>query len=150
MNKPFIILLFLFLLKWSCQAQNNNAEDFIPKGYVLYDKVFGDLNKDNQEDCILIIKETNKDNLETNRFDEVVDRNRRGIIILFKTENGFQKVTENLSCFSSENEDGGVYFAPELYFNVKRGNLIIHYGHGRVGFLCYKFRYKDYKIKIIC
>ena len=143
------IFLLLTLGCYSIQAQTNAIEDFIPIGYVFFEKVFGDLNNDKQEDCILIIKRTNKKNIVTNRFDEVVDRNRRGIIILFKTENGFQKVTENLSCFSSENEDGGVYYAPELSFEVKRGNLVIHYAHGRYGWWKYTFRFQDSKFKLI-
>lgn len=149
MKTQTLLAILLILGNYTIQAQNSKVEDFIPQGYVLYEKVFGDLNKDNIEDCILIIKGTKKENIVENRFDEVVDRNRRGIIVLFKTENGFQKVTENLSCFSSENEDGGIYFAPELYFNVKRGNLIIHYAHGRYGFWSYTFRYQDSKFKLI-
>ncbi|MBC8882915.1 hypothetical protein H9X57_04570 [Flavobacterium piscinae] len=147
--RDYLLILFIFSVKLNCQAQSTNVEDFIPKGYVLYEKVFGDLNNDNQEDCILIIKGTSKDNFEINRFDEVVDRNRRGIIILFKNESDYQKITENLSCFSSENEDGGVYYAPELSFDVKKGNLIIHYSHGRYGFWSYTFRYQDSKFKLI-
>lgn len=148
--KNFIqILLLLFLRSYTIQAQNNNIEDFIPNDYVLYDTIYGDLNKDNHEDCILIIKATYKENIVTNRFDEIVDRNRRGIIILFKSENGYQKTTENLRCFSSENEDGGVYYAPELSFEVKRGNLIIHYAHGRYGFWKYTFRFQESKFKLI-
>ena len=148
MKKLNLILLLLTFGSFSIQAQNA-IEDFIPEGYVLYDTVFGDLNKDNKEDCILIIKGTNKDNFETNRFDEVVDRNRRGIIILFKSANGYQKVTENLECFSSENEDGGVYYAPELSFEVIRGNLVIHYAHGRYGWWKYTFRFQDSRFKLI-
>lgn len=148
--KIFIqIFLLLTFVNYSIQAQTNFIEDFIPQGYILYEKVFGDLNKDNQEDCILIIKGTNKENIVKNRFDEVVDRNRRGIIILFKTTNGYQKVTENLECFSSENEDGGVYYAPELSFEVKRGNLVIHYAHGRYGWWKYTFRFQDSQFKLI-
>lgn len=148
--KIFIqIFLLLTFVNYSIQAQTNVIEDFIPKGYVLYDKVFGDLNKDKQEDCILIIKGTNKENIVKNRFDEVVDRNRRGIIILFKTQNGYQKATENLSCFYSENEDGGVYYAPELSFEVKRGNLVVYYTHGRYGWWKYTFRFQDSKFKLI-
>lgn len=147
--RDYLLILFIFSVKLNCQAQSTNVEDFIPKGYVLYEKVFGDLNNDNQEDCILIIKGTSKDNFEINRFDEVVDRNRRGIIILFKNESDYQKITENLSFFSSENEDGGVYYAPELSFDVKKGNLIIHYSHGRYGFWSYTFRYQDSKFKLI-
>ncbi|SHJ20482.1 hypothetical protein [Flavobacterium haoranii] len=148
MKKLNLILLLLTFGSFSIEAQNA-IEDFIPEGYVLYDTVFGDLNKDNKEDCILIIKGTNKDNFETNRFDEIVDRNRKGIIILFKTANGYQKVTENLECFSSENEDGGVYYAPELSFEVIRGNLVIHYAHGRYGWWKYTFRFQDSQFKLI-
>lgn len=86
MKKHKLIVLMLLLGNFISQAQANTIEDFIPKGYVLYEKVFGDLNKDKQEDCILIVKETYKENIVTNRFDEVVDRNRRGIIILFKKD----------------------------------------------------------------
>lgn len=148
--KIFIqIFLLLTFVNYSIQAQTNFIEDFIPQGYVLYEKVFGDLNKDNQEDCILIIKGTNKENIVKNRFDEVVDRNRRGIVILFKTENGYQKNTENLDCFYSENEDGGVYYAPQLSFEVKEGNLYIHYEHGRYGRWKYTFRFQDSQFKLI-
>lgn len=147
-KKTSILLLFIFGNLY-CQAQYKSVEDFIPKGYVLYDTIYGDLNKDKLNDCILIVKETYKENIVSNRFDEIVDRNRRGIIILFKNENGYQKATENLNCFSSENEDGGVYYAPELSFDVKRGNLIIHYVHGRYGWWKYTFRYQDFNFKLI-
>ena len=68
---------------------------------------------------------------------------------MFANENGYQKTTENLNCFSSENEDGGVYYAPELSFEVKRGNLIINYAHGRYGWWKYTFRYQESKFKLI-
>uniref|UniRef100_UPI004048C1A9 hypothetical protein n=1 Tax=Flavobacterium sp. TaxID=239 RepID=UPI004048C1A9 len=115
----------------------------------MYDTIYGDLNKDKLEDCILIIKGTNKENFELNGSDSLVDRNRRGIIILFKNEKGYQKAIENVDCFYSENEDGGIYFAPELSFYVKRGNLIIHYGHGRYGWWKYTFRYQESEFKLI-
>lgn len=146
--KKYLLSIILFA-NFVSYAQNNDVKDFIPQGYVLFDTIYGDLNKDMQEDCILIIKGTKKENIVENRFEATVDRNRRGIIILFKNEKGYQKATENLDCFSSENEDGGVYFAPELYFNVKRGNLIIHYAHGRYGFWSYTFRYQESKFKLI-
>ncbi|BCY28946.1 hypothetical protein [Flavobacterium okayamense] len=149
-NKKYKLLVILFILgNLFCQAQYQSVEDFIPNGYVLYDTIYGDLNKDKLDDCILIVKETYKENIVTNRFDEIVDRNRRGIIILFKNENGYQKATENLNCFSSENEDGGAYYPPQLSFDVKRGNLIIHYAHGRYGWWKYTFRYQDSNFKLI-
>ncbi len=149
MKDNFWIAAFMIFAYFSCTAQHKNSTDFVPKGYVVFDKSFGDLNKDGQEDCILIIKGTNKDNIVINRFDEKVDRNRRGIIILFKTQESYQLVTMNYNCFFSENEDGGVYFPPELLVKVERGNLIIHYAHGRYGFWRYTFRYQDANFKLI-
>ena len=149
MKDNLLIAVFVILGYFSSTAQHKNTTDFVPKGYVIFDKYFGDLNKDGQEDCILIIKGTNKDNIVINRFDEKVDRNRRGIIILFKTQESYQLVTMNYNCFFSENEDGGVYFPPELLVKVERGNLIIHYAHGRYGFWRYIFRYQDENFKLI-
>ena len=149
-NKKYkLIVIFFILGNLLCEAQYKKVENFIPKGYVLYDTIYGDLNKDKLEDCILIIKGTNKENFELNGSDSLVDRNRRGIIILFKNNNGYHKAIENLGCFYSENEDGGIYFAPELSFYVKRGNLIIHYGHGRYGWWNYTFRYQESEFKLI-
>lgn len=149
MKKYLVIVIVMFFVNYNCKAQNKKSEDFIPNGYVLYEKFFGDLNKDGQEDCILIVKGTNKDNIVINRFDEKVDRNRRGIIILLKNQDNYKLSTANYDCFSSENEDGGVYFAPELLIKVERGNLIIHYAHGRYGFWRYIFRYQDSNFKLI-
>lgn len=149
-NKKYKLIVLLFILgNLFGYAQNKNVVDFIPQGYILFDTIYGDLNKDKLEDCILIIKGTQKENFELNRSDSLVDRNRRGIIILFKNENGYQKATENVACFYSENEDGGVYYAPELSFEVKRGNLIIHYAHGRYGYWSYTFRYQESEFKLI-
>jgi hypothetical protein len=44
----------------------------------------GDVNKDGLEDCILIIKNTKEENIIDNRFGDVVDQNRRGIIVLLE------------------------------------------------------------------
>jgi hypothetical protein len=149
MKSIFLIIASIVCANYNCQAQSEKVEDFIPDGYVLFEKKFGDLNKDKQEDCLLIIKGTNKDKVVLNEYGEMVDRNRRGIIILFKNKNGYQKATENINCFSSENEDGGIYFPPELFIGVERGNLSIHYGHGRYGFWRYTFRYQQSDFKLI-
>ena len=149
MKGVFLLIVLLLGGYHNSQAQSEEVEDFIPDGYVLFEKKFGDLNKDKQEDCILIIKGTNKDKVVLNEYGEMVDRNRRGIIILFKNKNGYQKATENINCFSSENEDGGIYFPPELFIGVERGNLSIHYGHGRYGFWRYTFRYQQSDFKLI-
>ena len=122
---------------------------FIPKGYKLFDKVYGDLNKDGLEDCVLIIKVTRKDGFVKNSFDKVVDRNRRGIIILFTEKDGYKLASKNYNCFSSENEDGGNYFSPELGVIIKDSKLYLHYYHGRYGYWEYCFRYQNSDFMLI-
>ena len=38
-------------------ADRQRITDFIPKGYKLFEKISGDLNKDGLEDCVLIIRQ---------------------------------------------------------------------------------------------
>ena len=137
------------MLMIDCYAQESEPSDFIPTGYTEFETYFGDLNKDGQKDCVLIIKKTDTTNIVTNRFDERVDRNRRGIIVLFRNGSDYHLADKNYDCFSSENEDGGVYFPPELWIEFERGNLIVHYGHGRYGFWKYTFRFQNSNFELI-
>ncbi len=149
MNKIFKILPFFLLTILSCKAQDNDLSSFIPKGYMEFEKYFGDLNKDGLIDCVVIIKKTDTINIVMNQFNEKVDRNRRGIIVLFKNEKGYQLADKNYDCFSSENEDGGVYFPPELWIEIKNKKLYIHFGHGRYGYWEYTFRFQNSNFELI-
>jgi hypothetical protein len=84
-----------------------------------------------------------------NHFDKEVDRNRRGIIVLFNNNGKYELVAENHDCFESENEDGGVYFPPELAIEIKKGNLNVKYHHGRYGEWKYIFRYQNSDFELI-
>ena len=130
-------------------ADQQQITDFIPKGYKLFEKISGDLNKDGLDDCVLIIKATRKDGFVKNSFDKVVDRNRRGIIILFTEKDGYKLASKNYNCFSSENEDGGNYFSPELGVIIKDSKLYLHYYHGRYGYWEYCFRYQNSDFMLI-
>ena len=119
-----------------------NPDDFLPVGYVIFEKVNGDLNNDGVDDCILIIKGTEKKQIIKDKYRGILDRNRRGIIVLFKEDENYKAVVENYNCFSSENEDGGNYYAPELYVYIEKGNLFVNYGYGRYGYWKYNFKYQ--------
>jgi hypothetical protein len=123
--------------------------EFVPAGYVVFEKVQGDLNKDNQVDYVLIIKGTDKANFVKDEYRGELDRNRRGIIIALKNNDRYELALENRDCFSSENEDGGVYFSPELDVSIKKGNLLVHYAHGRYGYWTYNFRYQNSDFELI-
>lgn len=127
---------------------------FIPKSYVLFEAVEGDLNKDGKADTALIVKATDPSKWVTDENRGKLDRNRRGIIILLNQStkqkpNQYTKYLQNLDCFSSENEEGGVYFAPELWVEIKKGLLDIHYAHGRYGYWRYLFRLQDQDMRLI-
>lgn len=151
MNKKLNLLIAALLILGNsfCYAQKKEISHFIPNGYSLFEQYTGDLNDDGLEDIVLIVKDTKKENIITNRFGEEVDRNRRGIIVLFNKETNYELVVENLNCFSSENEDGGVYFPPELWINIEDRNLKIHYGHGRYGYWEFIFRYNNSNFSLI-
>ena len=126
-----------------------NPSDYLPKGYVIFEKIVGDLNKDGIEDCVLIIKGTDTSKIITDEYRGKLDRNRRGIIVLFNKKDHYELAVKNYNCFSSENEDGGVYFAPELSVEIKKGNLHVHYGHGRYGYWQYTFRFQNSDFELI-
>lgn len=149
MNKILSVLPFFLLTIIACKAQNHEPSHFIPKGYTEFEKYFGDLNKDGREDCVVLIKKTDTTNIVTNRFDQKVDRNRRGIIVLFKNGKEYRLADKNYDCFSSENEDGGVYFPPQLSIEIKNEKLYVHYGHGRYGFWKYTFRFQNSNFELI-
>jgi len=120
-----------------------------PKSYVLFDEIIGDLNGDGLSDDVLIIETKKKENYVEDEVHGELNRNRRGILIYFNKENGSELVTQNLYCFSSENEDGGVYFPPELSIEIQDGKLFIHYYHGRYGYWEYTFRYDNADFNLI-
>jgi hypothetical protein len=144
-----ISVLFLTTTVFAQNQQAKNISDFVPNGYVVFEKINGDLNKDGIEDSVIIIKATDKENIIKNRFGEVVDRNRRGIIVLFNMKDHYDLTVKNIDCFSSENEDGGVYFPPELSTEIKKGNLYFHYGAGRYGYWEYTFRFQNLDFELI-
>lgn len=121
----------------------------VPKGYRITGRIGGDLNNDGIPDSVLVVKATLKDRLETNGDGKTVDRNRRGLIVFLGTNGQFRKVMENLNCFSSENEDGGVYFPPELSVEIGRNKLYVHYRHGRYGYWKYTFRLRGADFELI-
>ena len=149
MKQTLILFPFFLITIIVGHSQQNKPSDFIPEGYTEFSKQFEDLNKDGQDDCIIMIKKVDPSNIVINDFDQEVDRNRRGIIVLFKNGNNYELVLKNYSCFASENEDGGVYFAPELSLEFERSNLIIHYAHGRYGYWRYIFRYQNANFELI-
>jgi hypothetical protein len=156
-----IFIALFFLSYWpnasaaTCQkilskeGKTFSPADFVPANYLLVEEVPGDLNKDKLIDCVLLIKGTDKNQVIQHEHRGRLDRNRRGIVVLVNRKNSYELVVKNERCLSSENEDGGVYFPPELLVQVVKGNLIFHYGHGRYGHNSYTFRLKKNDLELI-
>lgn len=103
--KNIIILLSIGLISSATFANNGKFNQFVPQGFNLLEThCQADFNKDGKKDCVLLIKDTKKSAWENSVHGKLVDRNRRGIVILFKTQNGYQKIVENKALFASENE----------------------------------------------
>jgi hypothetical protein len=152
MHKLAIIIFVASVTNAFGQVTSQTAKSpvkFVPPGYVVTEKIHGDLNKDGQADSVLIIKGTDKANFVKDESRGELDRNRRGIIIAFRNNDRYELALKNLNCFSSENEDGGVYFSPELGVFIEKGILRVHYFHGRYGFWAYKFRYQNSDFELI-
>jgi hypothetical protein len=129
--------------------QAPELEAFIPAGYVLVQAGQGELNKDEQTDHVLLIKGTDEAMVIQHEYLGELDRNRRGIFIVFGEGEGHRLALDNRACFSSENEDGGVYMPPDLDVSIENGNLYVHYGHGRYGYWTYNFRYRNADFELI-
>ncbi len=149
MKKQMSYLLVIFTASVFGQLKQENLSAFLPKGYVIFQKIYGELNNDKLKDCILIIKATDPAKIVTDEYGKIVDRNRRGIVVLFNKKTTYEIGVKNLSCFSSENEDGGVYMPPDLSVEIKNGKIDIHYGHGRYGYWGYTFRFKISDFELI-
>ncbi|WP_033133721.1 hypothetical protein [Acinetobacter sp. MN12] len=122
---------------------------YIPAKYQLFEAIEGDLNKDGLKDVVLIVKATDPKALVEHEYYGHLDRNRRGAIVLLNEKGKYKAVVSNLSCFSSENEDGGVYFPPELWMEIKNNLLRVYYSHGRYGYWSYLFRLEGNDLRLI-
>ncbi|MEG2268785.1 MAG: hypothetical protein RSC68_31195 [Acinetobacter sp.] len=122
---------------------------YIPAKYHLFEAIEGDLNKDGVKDVVLVVKATDPSAFFEHEYRGRLDRNRRGMIVLINEKGKFKPVVSNLNCFSSENEDGGVYFPPELWIQIKNNLLNVHYGHGRYGSWRYLFRLEGNDLHLI-
>ncbi|UJP65262.1 hypothetical protein [Mongoliitalea daihaiensis] len=147
-----ILSLLLFVLTTSTYGQvipSENYTDFLSHGYVLLEEIKGDLNKDGLDDRVWIIQGSDEELFIEDEYRGTLNRNPRGILILFQKEQTYEVVLENNTCFPSDSEDGGVYVAPDLYVTVGKGNLSINFSHGRYGSQKFTFRYQNRDFELI-
>ena len=131
----------------------------LPKQAALYDAIKGDLNKDGIEDVVVVTQETFKDKFlpfsdgcdestKDDKWCQIVNKNRRGIVILLSNGDKYEAVVTKRDIFESPKEDGGAYFPPELAVEIENSELKFFYRHGKYGYWEYIFALdgKDFRL----
>lgn len=122
---------------------------FIPNGYKLIKKIYGDLNKDGYRDCVLLIKATRKDHIKTDSDGNVIDRNRKGLVVLFYKKGTYQLASKNLNFLMPDKgyKDGNP--SDSLSVNIRDGKLYIFYNEKDIGDKSFCFRYQGTDLVLI-
>ncbi|MBR5433095.1 MAG: hypothetical protein IK117_01505 [Bacteroidales bacterium] len=92
---------------------------------------------------LIFVKGNSPQYFEKDDFDstKTYNRNPRGVLLVKNTGFGYKIITQNLDFLDSGEENGGVYFAPELSIGVSQKKLIIDYNHGRYGNWGYEYSF---------
>lgn len=133
----------------TAQKDKQTLQAHIPANYRVVEKIEGDLNKDSIKDLALVVKATDPKAIIEHEYRGRLDRNRRGMVVLLNEGGKYRAILSNLNCFSSENEDGGVYYPPDLMLEIKDNLLRVHYLHGRHGSWRYLFRLEGNDFRLI-
>jgi hypothetical protein len=162
--KYFFLFFLACLIAAPSEAQlgsyKKELHNYIPKGWVLDTALKGDLNKDQQADVVLVLRNTDPSNLKKNDglgMDQL-DLNPRRLLILFKTGTGYTKELasdvflpsindEESTCLEDPFSEGGIEISKGLL------KIRLHYwlscGSWYVTDYDYIFRYQNKKFELI-
>lgn len=114
---------------------SSDINHFVPKNHKIIQKIFGDLNKDGVEDCVLLVEERAKGMVY------------KGVIVLFKEGKDYQIADKNLNLMSEEELPP----TQEAFCSIsfKRGSFIFNVSSRKYGISTYMYRYQDGSFKLI-
>ena len=127
------LLLLIFTIHYSQGQRASNMKDFVPQGWKIIAEVYGDLNKDDVPDGVLVIQKTSKENIILNDISfgsDTLDINPRKIIIAFKQGADYVMVLDNETFIPpQDNEDNSCQDDPFQDLNIGKGvlNVQLHY-----------------------
>ncbi|GHT43752.1 hypothetical protein AGMMS49965_18200 [Bacteroidia bacterium] len=127
------------------ETKSKNPEDLVCSDDSIFEKTTGDLNKDGEDDCVILTKQREKSAFVPDEYYGELNTNRRGIVIAFKEGEEYNTVLAFPECFPAEHPEDAGYVAAE----IKKGNLLIHFGYGRYGWCRYTFRYRNSAFELI-
>lgn len=162
--KYFFLFFLASLIATPSEAQlgsyKKEFQTYIPAGWVLDTALRGDLNKDQQADVVLVLRNTDTANFKKNDglgMDQL-DLNPRRLLILFKTGTGYTRELATDVFLPSANSDENPCLEDPLYeggLEISKGILKIrlHYwlscGSWYVTDYNYTFRYQNKKFELI-
>lgn len=162
--KYFFLFFLACLIAAPSEAQlslyKKEFQTYIPKGWVLDTALRGDLNKDQQADIVLVLRNTDPSNFKKNDglgMDQL-DLNPRRLLIFFRKGTGYTKELasdvflpsindEESTCLEDPFSEGGI--------EISKGLLKIHLhywlscGSWYVTDYDYTFRYQNKKFELI-
>lgn len=163
MKKLAIFLFLIFnstVFPQEIPNSGKDVKDFVPKGWKIFKQAEGDLNKDKKNDVVLIIEDTNSANIFKNESlgNPEINLNLRYLLILFKTEKGYElkeinktflptEGSEDTPCLSDPLMDGGI--------EIKNGAIVLalNYwlscGSWYTSTNTYTFRYQKNEFELI-
>lgn len=168
--KKTLLYCFSLLVVTNVLAQNTyqpitakNVNGFIPKGWKLIAKSFGDLNKDGNADLALIIEKTDENNLinNDNLGSDTLNINPRRLIVAFAKNNGYRLIVQNDHLVPTENAEDSPCLADPLYemenkgLSIAKGLLFLNFkywyscGTWFVNTDTYTFRWQHNKFELI-
>lgn len=161
-NLTFLLFFSFNLILFSQEIPNSgkNLNDFVPKNWRIIEQAEGDLNKDKKADVVLIIEDTNPDNILNNENlgSSVININPRCLLILFKTEKGYELKEINKTFLPTEGDIESTCLADPLMeggIEIKNGAIVLalNYwmscGSWYTGTNTYTFRYQKNEFELI-
>lgn len=161
-NLTFLLLLSINSIVFSQEIPTSGKylNDFVPKNWRIIEQAEGDLNKDKKSDIVLIIEDTNPDNIfqNENLGSSIININPRYLLVLFKTEKGYELKELNKTFLPTEGDlestcladplmDGGIDFKNGCI--VLALNYWMSCGSWYTGTNTYTFRYQKNEFELI-
>ncbi len=159
MKKYSIVTFLALFFCHSIMAQENSIKKYIPKNWKIIQKIKGDLNKDQKDDLVLIIEETDSMKMLKNEGlgADSLNTNPRGIMVFFNDNNKYTLISKNLKGFipSKNSVENSCLEDPLNPVEIEKNILIINFnywlscGSWYVNNATYKFRYQNNSFELI-
>lgn len=165
----YIVALSCFLsVNTFAQNHDQKIKNLVPKNWKIIASARGDLNKDQLEDLVLVIENTDPSNIEVinkgEEFERSLNHNPRSLVVYFQNKNkGFDKILTNNHIIPPQNDrendclldpfDDTIYATDS--FHISKGTLrfglsfFYSCGSWEVNSVDYVFRYQNNRFELM-